>query len=104
MNFSILVPVYNEENAILNQVNEILKYIDKYNINAEIIIIDDGSTDKSLSIANELKSEKIKVHSNLNNQGYGHAIKKGIEISSFENIIMLDGDMTYPFSEINKLI
>ena len=45
MKYSIIIPVYNEEEAILDQTNEIIKYLGIYNIQAEIIIIDDGSTD-----------------------------------------------------------
>tara|TARA_Y100000590_G_C15524084_1_gene940524 strand:+ start:94 stop:954 length:861 start_codon:yes stop_codon:yes gene_type:complete len=104
MSYSIILPVYNEENAILDQVNEIIKYIDLYKIKAEIIIIDDGSNDSTLSICKKIKYSNLKIHSNLDNLGYGFSIKKGVELANYENIIMLDADMTYPFSEINKLI
>tara|TARA_B100000029_G_scaffold491805_1_gene552403 strand:- start:4893 stop:5753 length:861 start_codon:yes stop_codon:yes gene_type:complete len=104
MKFSIIIPVYNEENAILDQINEIIKYIEIYKIQAEIIVIDDGSSDKTLSIVKNINYKNLKIYSNLNNLGYGFSIKKGVELSNYDNIIMLDGDMTYPFSEIDKLI
>jgi len=104
MKYSIIIPVYNEEEAILDQTNEIIKYLGIYNIQAEIIIIDDGSTDETLSIVKKINYKNIIIHSNLNNLGYGFSIKKGVELANYENIIIIDGDMTYPFSEINKLI
>ncbi|MDC0056687.1 glycosyltransferase family 2 protein [Alphaproteobacteria bacterium] len=104
MKFSVIVPTFNEEKAILDQINEIIKYLTIYKIDAEIIIVDDGSTDSSKDIIKKIKYQNIRLHSNLINSGYGFSIKKGIELANSENIIILDGDMTYPFSEINTMI
>ena len=104
MKFSVIIPCYNEEKGILNQITEVIKYIKVYKIDAEIVVIDDGSTDNTLNIIKKIKYKKIILHSNLINSGYGYSVKKGIELASSENIIILDGDMTYPFSDINTMI
>ena len=104
MKFSVIIPSFNEEKAILDQINEIIKYLNIYKIDAEIIIVDDGSTDSTVDIVKKIKYKNIRLHSNLINSGYGFSIKKGIELANSENIIILDCDMSYPFSEINKMI
>ncbi len=103
-NYSFVIPVYNEEETIEKVINEIENESKKIeNINDyEIIIVDDNSNDKSHEILKNLKN--IKYIKNLNNFGYGYSLKKGIKNSSFENIIILDGDGTYPVSHLNKLI
>ena len=104
INISFVIPVFNEEQAIKKVILDIQKKcsetpeIDKY----EILIIDDNSTDQSQKIIFEFK--EIKYLKNLNNFGYGFSLKKGIRNASFSNIVILDGDGTYPIESLDKLI
>ncbi len=100
---SIIIPAYNEEKSIEDSILEIkstLKGNKKYN-DYEIIVVNDGSTDSTRSIA--LKN-KVKVIDNLENMGYGYSIKKGIDNAKYDTIIILDGDNTYPFSSVFELL
>ena len=103
-NFSFIIPVYNEEKAI-EKVIELLKLeaSNSENINEfEIIIVDDNSTDKTFEILNKIKD--IIIIKNLNNFGYGFSLKRGILNSNFENLVILDGDGTYPIKHLDKLL
>lgn len=96
-NYSFIIPVYNEENSII----KVVEAIKKTNVEKEIIIIDDCSTDNTKKICETI--ENIKYLRSLQNFGYGHCIKKGIENSKFENLVILDGDNTYPLDKFDKL-
>ena len=100
---SIIIPAYNEELSLENTIKEIkttLKDNKKYK-DYEIIVVNDGSTDSTRTIA--LKNN-VKLIDNLENMGYGYSIKKGIDASKYETIIIIDGDNTYPFNEVFKLL
>ena len=90
--FSIVIPIYNEEKNIIGLINEILIYLKSYS-NYEIIIVNDGSTDESLTKIHDLLSNtKIKVINNKMNKGQSFALKEGIVASKFQTIVTLDGD------------
>ena len=100
---SIIIPAYNEEKSIEETIIEIkstLKDNKKYK-DYEIIVVNDGSSDHTRSIC--LKNN-VKVIDNLENMGYGYSIKKGIDNSKFDTIVIIDGDNTYPFKDIFKLL
>lgn len=104
INLSFVIPVFNEEKTIKKVILDIqkkcseTKEIDEY----EILIIDDNSTDQSQKIIFEFK--EVKYFKNLNNFGYGFSLKKGIRNASYSNIVILDGDGTYPIESLDKLI
>ena len=102
MLISIIIPCFNEKNTI-----EIL--IDKINnikeINKEIIIIDDCSTDGTREILKEKVLNKVqKIIYNETNNGKGYSVKKGIEVCSGEIVIIQDADLEYDPKEYSKLI
>lgn len=98
-NYSILIPIHNEEKSVPDLLNALQFFIKDGH---EIIIINDGSTDKSNEF---LKSfNNIKLISTITNRGKGYAIKSGIEKASFGKIITFDGDMELHPSEITKLM
>lgn len=95
MILSILIPVYNEKNTIL----EILKKINEVNLSdlgfgKEIIIVDDGSTDGTRKILNKLTDE-YKVIYLSKNQGKGAAIRSGLKAASGDYVIIQDADLEY---------
>jgi glycosyltransferase involved in cell wall biosynthesis len=108
MKFSIVIPLYNEDDNI-NQLNiELIKAINKlkkYNNEFEIIYVDDGSTDRTLEnlkkINNNIKTIIIKNNLNLSQS---KSILNGIEVSNFNNIILLDGDLQNDPKDIIKMV
>ena len=91
MKISVIIPNYNEEKTI----KEIIERVKKLRINKEIIVVDDGSTDKSLKIIKEING--IKFYHHKKNMGKGAAIRTGIKNATGEIIIMQDADLElYP--------
>jgi len=105
--FSIIIPCYNEEDSITTVV-EMLEKNFKNLDNFEIIIVNDGSTDKTLLILNEKKSsdifQKIKIVSHNKNRGYGASLKTGIRNAKFDNIVTYDADCSYPMEKIVEFV
>ncbi len=98
---SIVIPAYNEEGAIVSGVSEIHAVMDGCNYDYEIIVVDDGSTDRTAELA---RAEGINVISLPENQGYGAALKTGIRRSKYETIVITDADGTYPARHIPELV
>lgn len=105
MLLSIIIPTYNEERTlaqIINKVSEVkLKKIHK-----EIIVVNDGSTDKTDEILIELKKKlpKIKIYHHGRNMGKGAAVRTGIGKSSGELILIQDADLEYDPEHFNMLL
>ena len=102
MKLSIIIPVYNEGSILKKNIETIEKFF-KNKFKFEIIVIDDGSTDNSLSILNAIKSKNFKLLSNQINSGKGYSIKRGINESTGEIILTTDADLSAPIGEFNKL-
>ena len=94
---SVIIPMYNEEENIKGTVNEIKKVLNSETLNWEIIIVDDGSTDSTLSISQEILKEekkvKVKIHSR--NYGRGKAIRTGFDAAQGNIIVTIDADLSY---------
>lgn len=108
MNFSIVIPLYNEAENV-NQLNlELLQSLqDPKNLNYkfEIIYVDDGSTDKTLDHLSKLKNNiNTIILKNNFNLAQSQAILNGIDVSNFNNIILLDGDLQNDPKDIIKMI
>lgn len=102
---SIVIPVFNEKNTIikiLNKINAEVKKISQFNF--EIIIVDDCSTDGTAELLKNNNFLYQKIFFREKNQGKGYAVKKGIEISAGEIILIQDADLEYLPENYNNLI
>jgi len=95
-----VIPAHNEEKAIGAVLDELIEVLEgqKY----EIIVVDDGSTDKTPKIVQ--KKDSIKLIQHHYNKGYGAAIKTGIKNATNEVILIIDGDGSYPVKAIPELL
>lgn len=103
---SVFFPAYNEEGNILKTVVSAQRILDKISQNYEIIVIDDGSKDKTAEIVKKLigQNKKIKLIRHEKNKGYGSALVSGIYASKYEWIVFTDSDGQFDFSEIVRFI
>ena len=102
MNISIIIPVYNEEKAIRRTIEDIKRAIKNLKEHINIIIVNDGSTDKTAEILSTIKG--IKIINFPKNKGYGTSLKTAIKNTTSYYILIIDGDGTYPASSIPALI
>ncbi len=101
--FSIVIPIFNEAENIKLLVDEIEATL--YNFeNYEIVFVNDCSTDNTLTIINSFKNNKIKLLSNIKNEGQSYSMHKGIEASIHDIIITIDGDGQNNPSDIPMLL
>ncbi len=99
---SVVVPVYNEEKAVEYTISQIKHYLSIAEADYEIIIINDGSRDRSKEILENISG--IKLINHPYNLGYGASLKTGIKASKGDYILITDADGTYPIEDIPKLL
>src|SRR3989344_1056575 len=107
MKLSIIIPAYNEEKT-MREVLEIVSKV-KLTIGKEIIIMDDGSTDKTADVIKEFISSTKKKDFEINlfqkkNGGKGSAVKEGIKRATGGIIIIQDADLEYDPNEYQNII
>ena len=104
MQLSIVIPCLNEIETIEICINKCFQSIKKMNIEAEVILADNGSTDGSIELAKKLGVSVVRIK----DKGYGHALRGGIENAKGKYVIMADSDDSYDFLCVdhfyNKLI
>jgi glycosyltransferase involved in cell wall biosynthesis len=98
---SIIIPAYNEEAAVASQIVSIQAVLRSHGLRHEIIVVDDGSRDATAEKAIEAGA---RVLQKPQNQGYGAAIKTGIVAASYDTIVIIDADGTYPPDQIPDLV
>ncbi|MEM6817014.1 MAG: glycosyltransferase family 2 protein [Bacteroidota bacterium] len=105
---SIIVPCYNEEDTIENILTELNLIVLIKNLNKEVIIVNDASTDRTeeeiFSFKNEHKDLSIRYVKHDKNKGKGAAIHTGIQEASGEYVIVQDADLEYDPHEFNRLL
>jgi glycosyltransferase involved in cell wall biosynthesis len=101
MKASIVIPAYNEEQAVGPVVAELRSVLDGAGVEAEVIVVDDGSSDKTAQAAAAAGARVLRHRSN---RGYGAALKSGIAAASHEYVVITDADGTYPCHYIPEML
>ena len=102
--FTVIVPCFNEEQAIRETVIEIAEHLPPGET-CRLIVVNDGSKDRSLDLLTDLAEElpQLEVISHERNQGYGAALKTGIARARTDLIVITDADGSYPIDQIPVL-
>jgi glycosyltransferase involved in cell wall biosynthesis len=98
---SVIIPAYNEENAIRRQVEAVRQVLSAQGIPHEIVVVDDGSEDRT---PQEALDARARVLEHPENRGYGAALKTGILVAQYDTIAIVDADGTYPVDQIPALL
>ncbi len=98
---SVIIPAFNEELAVREGILELREMFAATDIEAEIIIVDDGSKDKT---AREAKAAGARVIQHRSNRGYGASLKTGIIAASHDVIAITDADGTYPAKYLPEML
>ncbi|MFZ5366012.1 MAG: glycosyltransferase family 2 protein [Patescibacteria group bacterium] len=103
---SVFFPAYNEEKNIKETVSKATKILPKIASKYEIIIVDDGSTDKTGEIADKIAKDNksVRVVHHHPNRGYGAALKSGFSKSRYSWVAFTDADGQFDFSEIENFL
>jgi len=98
---SVVIPAFNEELAVGESVRELRELFASTNIEAEIVVVDDGSKDQT---ARRAKAAGARVIQHRSNRGYGASLKTGIIAASNEIIAITDADGTYPAKFLPEML
>src|SRR5260370_11250293 len=103
---SVIFPTFNEEGNIRRTVEEAVKVLSKVVMSWEIIVVDDGSSDTTAAICDDLKARypEVEVISHGQNRGYGAALKSGIIAAKYDLIFFSDSDGQFELRELEHLI
>jgi glycosyltransferase involved in cell wall biosynthesis len=100
MKLSVIIPVYNEKRTI----HQLIDSVVAVDIEKEIILIDDGSSDGTREILQQLKLDQAKTVFHERNRGKGAAIRSGLPHVTGDIVIIQDGDLEYDPQDYHKLI
>jgi dolichyl-phosphate beta-glucosyltransferase len=106
MDLSIIIPALNEERRLGPTLEEIRRFFDEKGTDYEVIVIDDGSRDRTSESALSSRvhgSGKLKLLKNEKNMGKGYSVKRGVQEATGELILFTDADLSTPVSEFDKL-
>ena len=100
---SVVIPAYNEERRLGNTLQAVKKYLASADFQYEVIIVDDGSIDRTASIAEHADVPGLRVLKNPGNQGKGYTVRHGIEQATGDIILFTDADNSTPIEEFETL-
>lgn len=105
---SIVVPAFEEEARVGDSTKRIISYIRDSSIDAEVIVVDDGSKDRTADVANRAFEDAGKIPARViryeQNRGKGFAVKTGLLAASGKIAIFSDADLSTPIEELPKLV
>lgn len=106
---SIVIPAYNEEERLGKSLSDTFDYLAAQDYTSELIVVDDGSRDRTVEIAESFQSRssaktKLRVLKNPGNRGKGYAVRNGMLHASGEIHLFFDADLATPLDQIPKVI
>jgi len=103
---SVFFPCYNEQDNLGRTVENALAVLEKLNADFELIIVDDGSRDRTGQIADEIarRNSRVKAVHHQRNLGYGAALRSGFKAATKELVFYTDGDGQFDMNEMSPLL
>ncbi len=102
---SVVVPAYNEEKRIHN-VKQVIDYLEQQSYSYELIVVDDGSTDRTVEVTRQMAGQngRVRILENGCNRGKGHAVKVGMLAARGQYLLFTDADLSTPITELEKFM
>jgi dolichyl-phosphate beta-glucosyltransferase len=103
---SIVIPAFNEELRLPETLSLISSYIRGSKRETEVIVVDDGSTDRTADVAKSFRAEinRLQVVANGKNRGKGYSVRHGMMEASGRIVLFTDADLSAPIEETDKLL
>ncbi len=98
---SVVIPAYDEQESIGAVVEDIRRQLTGAGVGHEIVVVDDGSSDRTAAVAGAARAHVIQ---HRRNRGYGAALKSGIRAARYEQVVITDADGTYPAGPIVEML
>jgi len=106
VSISVFFPCYNEQENVGRTVEKALEVMQQFDADFEVIIVDDGSSDGTRQIADEIagRDKRVKVMHHQHNLGYGAALQSGFKAATKELVFYTDGDGQFDINEMLPLL
>jgi glycosyltransferase involved in cell wall biosynthesis len=103
---SIIIPSYNEEARLPGTLDRIVGYVSKSGRETEVLVVDDGSADRTAAVAETFREKlpSLRVLSNGVNRGKGYSVRHGMREARGRIVLFTDADLSAPIEEADKLI
>jgi dolichyl-phosphate beta-glucosyltransferase len=103
---SIIIPSYNEEARLPGTLQRIAEYLPTLRLRTEVLVVDDGSTDRTAVVAESFhgKLTGLRVLSNGTNRGKGYSVRHGMLEAQGDMVLFTDADLSAPIEEAEKLL
>ncbi|HIW63326.1 MAG TPA: glycosyltransferase family 2 protein [Candidatus Stackebrandtia excrementipullorum] len=102
MKLSIVMPVFNEARRVLKAVEHVLAV--QYPCPVELIVVDDGSRDKTAALLREIEDPRVRVLTHNRNRGKGAAVKTAVDTATGDYLVIFDADLEYDAWDIPALL
>jgi glycosyltransferase involved in cell wall biosynthesis len=101
---SIVIPAHNEENRLPDTLEQVFHFLEKQSFSSEVIIVENGSSDRTLNVAQEFAATHKYFRVMQSERGKGAAVQRGMLEAKGEYCFMCDADLSMPVEEISKFI
>ena len=103
---SIVFPAFNEEANIVEAIERATRVADRLCAKHEVIVVDDGSTDRTASIvrAATAKDPRIRLVTHAQNLGYGEAVRSGFNAATLDLVFLTDADNQFDLTELEQFL
>ena len=100
---SLVIPAYNEEARLPATLARVLAWVTRRGDSTEVLVVDDGSQDKTAAIAGKLLAGRGRVLTGEPNRGKGYAVRRGLLAARGRTVLISDADLSTPIEEHDKL-
>ena len=103
---SIVIPAYNESARIGQTLERVLACVDRQGWDAEVLVVDDGSEDRTVEIVRGWmeRSTRLRLVRNVGNRGKGYSVRNGLLQAAGEVVMFTDADLSAPMEEAERLL
>ncbi len=101
---SVVIPAFNEERRLPRTLRAVSDYLERRGRPYEIVVIDDGSTDRTVAVAQESAATCLTVLTNGVNRGKGYSVRRGMLAAGGARRLMSDADLSTPIEELPRLL
>src|SRR5579871_708111 len=105
LNYSIIIPAYNESERLAVTLPKVLDYIDRHGKQAEVIVVNDGSSDATAEVVRRFARlhPEVRLLENPGNRGKGYSVRNGMLQAHGDVLLFTDADLSSPIYEADKL-
>src|SRR5260221_10245403 len=103
---SIVVPAFNEQSRLPQTLHRISQYIAASGHNSEIVVVDDGSVDRTVEVAESFRAQcpSLRILLNGQNRGKGFSVRRGMLEARGKIVLFTDADLSAPIEEADKVL